>query len=183
MAYLFTADTHFGQERTLKLSKRPFDSVTEMDRALVNNWNRTVSKNDTVFVLGDFGQFHYTKFLNGNIYLIQGNYSRPVSNDELNTYFDKVYASDIVTIPIERNGIVFNVSMTHEPMNYVKANRTYIDRVNINLFGHIHKLGLVKPFGVNVGADCHNFTPIDLETVLFYHNSIFDYYDDNVFIN
>ena len=95
MAYLFTADTHFGQERTLRLSKRPFDSVTEMDRALVNNWNRTVSKNDTVFVLGDFGQFHYTKFLNGNIYLIQGNYSRPVSNDELNTYFDKVYASDI----------------------------------------------------------------------------------------
>ena len=67
MSYFFTADCHFGQERTLKLSKRPFDSVVEMDRALVNNWNKTVSKDDTVFVLGDFGEFHYTKFLNSSL--------------------------------------------------------------------------------------------------------------------
>ena len=171
----------FGQERTLKLSKRPFDSVVEMDRALVNNWNKTVSKDDTVFVLGDFGEFHYTKFLNGQIHLIKGNYSRHLSNDELRKYFDVVYTDDIVTKQIERNGIIFNVSMTHEPMNYINANKTYIDRTHINLFGHIHKLGLVKPFGVNTGSDCHCFYPIDLETILFYHNSIFDYYDDNVF--
>ena len=181
MAYFFTSDCHFNQERTLILSKRPFKNVIEMNKTLVNNWNNAVSKNDTVFVLGDFGDFNYTTFLNGDIRLIKGNYSRHLTNDELNRYFNLVYSDDIVTVPIERNGIIFNISMTHEPMNYINTNKQYIDRVNVNLFGHVHKLSMIKSFGINVGADCHNFTPIDLDTALYYHNCIFNYFDDNVF--
>ena len=40
---------------------------------------------------------------------------------------------------------------------------------------------MVKKRGLNVGVDCHNFTPIDLDTVLFYHNAIQRYYDKDVF--
>jgi calcineurin-like phosphoesterase family protein len=52
---------------------------------------------------------------------------------------------------------------------------------SFGLFGHIHKLCMIKSYGINVGADCHNFTPIDLDTVLFYHNAALHYYDENVF--
>lgn len=31
MRIWFTSDTHFGSERTLRLSKRPFNSVEEMN--------------------------------------------------------------------------------------------------------------------------------------------------------
>jgi hypothetical protein len=49
------------------------------------------------------------------------------------------------------------------------------------LFGHVHKLVMIKKCGINVGADLHYFTPIDMDTVLFYHNAALHYYDENVF--
>ena len=36
----FTSDTHFGAERTLELSKRPFIDTFNMDMTLVSNWNK-----------------------------------------------------------------------------------------------------------------------------------------------
>lgn len=41
----------------------------------------------------------------------------------------------------------------------------------------------MKSFGLNVGTDCHNFTPIDIDTVKFYFNAIKNYYDSNVFFD
>jgi hypothetical protein len=40
---------------------------------------------------------------------------------------------------------------------------------------------MIKPYGLNVGTDCHNFKPINEETILFYKNAIEKHYDDNVF--
>lgn len=42
----YTADLHLGHANIMKLSGRPFESVEEMNEALVNNWNAVVSKND-----------------------------------------------------------------------------------------------------------------------------------------
>lgn len=70
----FTADTHFGSERTLTLSRRPFKTVEEMDETLINNWNSVVGKDDIVWHLGDFGNYEVVKRLNGKINLIWGNY-------------------------------------------------------------------------------------------------------------
>ena len=80
----FTSDTHFGSERTLQLSKRPFKSVKEMDEALIDNWNNTVGKDDIVFHLGDFGNYDVIKQLNGEITLIFGNYERKDIREQFN---------------------------------------------------------------------------------------------------
>jgi hypothetical protein len=40
---------------------------------------------------------------------------------------------------------------------------------------------MIKRYGINVGVDCHHFTPIDMDTILFYHNAALHYYDENVF--
>jgi calcineurin-like phosphoesterase family protein len=50
----FTSDTHFGHNNILKFCKRPWNTVEEMDEALINNWNAVVGTNDIVFHLGDF---------------------------------------------------------------------------------------------------------------------------------
>jgi calcineurin-like phosphoesterase family protein len=76
----FTADTHFGHRRISTLASRPFASVEEMDRVLIENWNRRVAPNDVVFHLGDFafknakGFEKYREQLNGRIYFIWGNH-------------------------------------------------------------------------------------------------------------
>lgn len=51
------ADTHFGADSILRYENRPFAGVQEMDEALIQNWNRVVGEEDTVYVLGDFSSY------------------------------------------------------------------------------------------------------------------------------
>lgn len=172
----FTSDTHFGSQRTLELSQRPFKTVEEMDKILIENWNSVVGKNDIVYHLGDFGNYNTVKQLNGNIVLIYGNYELKdrIKREDLIEYG----FNDAEYNPTRRkiNNIFLNLS--HLPSESEK-------RININefnLFGHIHKLQMVKKFGLNVGTDCHNFYPINIETVMFYKNAIDNFYDSEVFM-
>ena len=49
MSYFFTSDQHFGSERTLELSKRPFKSTDEMDQVIIDRFNSKVKK-DSLFI-------------------------------------------------------------------------------------------------------------------------------------
>ena len=172
----FCSDTHFNQQRTLEMSKRPFKDVKEMNKVLVSNWNSIVKPNDLVYHLGDFGDYRIREFLNGDIILIKGNYERSGFKNEFiqyEHYFKEIYEYNHEII-IED----YKVRMVHEPFR-IKSEK--IDDTHINLFGHTHKLCMIKSYGINVGFDCHYFKPIDFETVLFYHNGLLNYYDDNVF--
>lgn len=76
----FTSDTHFGHANIIRLCNRPFEDVNEMNEKLIENWNKVVPENGTVFHLGDFafgGSGLWNKVLdqlNGQIYLIMGNH-------------------------------------------------------------------------------------------------------------
>ena len=179
MSIFFTSDLHFNAQRTIDISKRPFKTPDELNKTLIKNWNETVTKDDTVYILGDFGDLSYAKFLNGRKVFIKGNYERDYYSDEyLKQFFDVVYPMKVMYLPIDYNDKMYHIYLTHEPLNLpdepMKEN-------TIGLFGHVHKLCMVKEYGINVGADCHYFTPIDLDTVLFYHNAALNYYDANVF--
>ncbi len=50
----YIADTHFGDERIMKLAGRPYSSTSEMDSDLVKKWNERVKNSDSVYILGDF---------------------------------------------------------------------------------------------------------------------------------
>ena len=78
----FTADLHLGHKRINELAGRPFESVEEMNETIIKRWNQTVSKDDSVFVLGDIvmGNFKENikliELLNGNKYMVAGNHDR-----------------------------------------------------------------------------------------------------------
>jgi calcineurin-like phosphoesterase family protein len=179
MSIYFTADTHFSQERTLKLSKRPFKNIKEMDLTLLINWNKKVKPGDTVYHLGDFGLMNIRPLLNGKIILVKGNYeiNIPELLQGYENYFEEIY-ENTHKISYVHNNKTFNITMAHEPS---KVKNISISENDINLFGHIHKLCMIKPYGLCVSSDAHNFEPISLEDVLFYHNSILNFYNDDVF--
>jgi len=52
--YYFTSDLHFGDETTMKVENRPFKSVKQMNRILIKNLNKVLTKNDILYVIGDF---------------------------------------------------------------------------------------------------------------------------------
>ena len=81
----YIADTHFGHDNIRRLSNRPFDSVEEMDRTIIDNWNKKVKPNDNVYILGDFiykGKdcMYYLKQLNGRKHLVIGNHDTKTVN-------------------------------------------------------------------------------------------------------
>lgn len=169
---LFTADTHFGSQRTLELSRRPFNSVREMDWAMVKGWNEMVGDDDIVYHLGDFGDPSYLKYLKGKqIFFLSGNYD---NSDVINEILkDKRIRALEIGADITLSGCRFR--LVHEPVYGSGLDKFF-------LFGHIHNLQMVKKNGLNVGVDCHHFRPISTETVLFYQNAILKHYDKNVFM-
>jgi calcineurin-like phosphoesterase family protein len=80
----FTADHHFGHAGILSPkmnAPRPFASIEEHDRTLVDCWNAVVRKGDVVHHLGDFAYkcapahaLGVFRRLNGRKFLIRGNH-------------------------------------------------------------------------------------------------------------
>ena len=60
----FTADPHFGHARIMTFCNRPFESVDQMDRILISNWNEIVPHGSTVYVIGDMAMYDHAKYIN-----------------------------------------------------------------------------------------------------------------------
>lgn len=50
----FTSDTHFGHENVLKFTGRPWETIWQMNDAIVDNINGKVAVDDELYILGDF---------------------------------------------------------------------------------------------------------------------------------
>ena len=170
----FTSDTHFADEATLRVTGRPFKDTNEMDKALINNWNGIVKPEDTVYVLGDFGALNYTNYLNGKKILIKGNREYTTPDSELQKYFDFVYVNHVACI-YENDQ---NIFMTHKP---VELPNQKLEEGLIQLFGHIHRTALYRPYGLNVGTDVHYYIPIGLDEIIKRCEFIRTYYDQGIF--
>ena len=191
MNYFFTSDQHFGSERTLELSKRPFKSTDEMNQVIINRFNSKVTNDDIVIHLGDFGDFNKVKELNGKYhYLIMGNYEQKEMEEKFNNNFEEYskyiesfgfsYLQPFYGMTLDFSDILgydvgspFVVDLHHCPED--------CERYEFNLFGHIHGRQLVKRYGLDVGVDGHHFYPVSIKDVEFYKTAIEKYYDDNVF--
>lgn len=122
------ADTHFGDEAILRYEKRPYVDATKMDEAMIQNWNRIVDAEDTVYHLGDFSvperEGEYLSKLNGHKILVKGNHDMLSNQKYRELGFEEVYDKPVI---LEQFWI-----LSHEPL-YVNENMPYA-----NLFGHVH---------------------------------------------
>ena len=89
---LYISDCHFFHKRlNTEMDRRGFDSVEDMNQHMIEQWNAKVTKNDTVYVLGDFslaGGFETSgvlSSLNGKKHLIIGNHDGRYLKDK---YFE-----------------------------------------------------------------------------------------------
>lgn len=173
----YISDLHFGHKNAIAFDNRPFFTVEEMNQKLIENWNRAVSKNDHVYVLGDMFWDNSIindtmKQLNGNKYLIKGNHDR--INSEMKKQF--VWIKDYDEITDGENHVV----LCHYPIPCYK-NHFYGWH---HLYGHVHNsfennmidnfkyqmtsLYLKKCSMFNVGCmmPCMNYTPRTLDEIL-----------------
>ena len=156
------SDTHFSHANIIAFESRPFDTVAQMDDAMVTNWNRVVGKADAVYHLGDFafgGKAHIAALLarlNGRKHLVMGNHDmarKPAWWREAG--FEEAFAQPICVRQF--------VWLSHEPM-YMNRNMPYL-----NIHGHIHANRMVnahREVYLNASAELNGYAPFDLDRAI-----------------
>lgn len=159
MTIWFTADTHFGDHRTLNIGRRPFGSAVEMDAALAANWNAAVGSEDEVWHLGDVARRSadvpgLLARLNGVKHLVRGN------NDPPGTLAAEGWASVRDYKELEVDGV--RLVLCH----YAFRTWNGQGRGVVNLHGHSH--GRLKPLPrqFDVGVDARGWRPVGLAKLL-----------------
>lgn len=170
----YISDLHLGHTNVLRLSKRPFGSIEEMDKALIDNWNKVVSDEDDVYIIGDFcykSAVHPKTYLNklkGKKHLIIGNHDGFLLKQvDLKKYF--VSVDNMLSIMDGTDRVV----MCHYPM----CEWDGFFRGTVHLFGHIHNnkqdtflimKGIKNAY--NVGVDILDYYPRTLSEVKKYND-------------
>ena len=179
----FTADTHFTQQRTLELSRRPFIDTWHMDMEMISNWNKTVTMNDIVYHAGDFGDITSMKALLSSLNYkkliwVLGNYDRKIKGQieeiikELPNRNIEIH--DNTTTLVDNDVTYFIVHEPDEGAIIPKYPESFA------LYGHIHGRAFAKENGIDLGTDYHRYTPISFEQVKWFKNAK-QYWDHNVF--
>jgi len=188
----FTSDTHFGHKNIIGFCNRPFESIEEHDKALIDNWNSVVNPHDTVFHLGDFafGGFPFWKEirdqLNGNIILVIGNHDWKNLTAGAKALFDECVPQATIVV----NGQT--VYLNHFPfLCFAHSDpEIYGSDYAIQLFGHIHsgpnstsrdtsRSSILYPTQYDVGVDNNNYIPISWKEVKEKINSQVKNYENN----
>lgn len=159
------ADPHLGHGNICKFLRgdgsklRPWENADEMDKALINNWNKVVDHADRVYVLGDVvinrrclpTLYH----LNGRKVLVKGNHDIFKLAD-YTPYFDDIRAY-VVGHYEPKAGLKRKYILSHIPLH-----PDSVGRFGINIHGHLHD-GIVKdPRYVCVSMEQTDFAPIPL---------------------
>jgi calcineurin-like phosphoesterase family protein len=157
MTIYFTSDQHFGHAAARGFYRRPFLSVDEMDREMIDRWNAVVEPADEVWLLGDFAVRqsrervgYLLDALHGRKHLITGNNDGPSVTDCAGWRSVQAYAE----ITVDAVKLV----LCHYPF------RTWRDmgKGAINLHGHSHGRLKAMPNQFDVGVDLWDFRPVRL---------------------
>jgi calcineurin-like phosphoesterase family protein len=161
----FTSDLHFCHANIIKYCNRPFSSVEEMNEGLITNWNSVVKQQDTVYIVGDviFAKDisiaeSIFKRLNGSKVLIAGNHDKHMLKQErFRALFQSVH--QLLEIKIGTQ----DITLCHYAM--VVWNKSHHSAWQ--LFGHSHGSMADDPhkLSIDVGVDCHNYTPISFDQI------------------
>lgn len=153
----FTSDLHIGHANMAIM--RGYSLIDIMDEEIISSWNNTVSKNDTVFVLGDM--FYKNKnyenvldILNGNIVLVRGNHDPKQFKERKNLIVTNPYLelTDKNINYYGHNELPEKIVLCHYPIE----DWNWAFHGSWHLHGHVHgKLGYSKYKRLDVGWDMH----------------------------
>lgn len=166
--FYLIADTHSGHKRIIDYCSRPFQTTEEMNKKMIDNWNKVIKKDDIVIHLGDVSVDKsdnikkFLKDLNGVKWLIRGNhdYSNSV------TKWKRLGFEEVLTksknpheyVIIEFYGEEYALSHFYLPTDWGLK----------NIHGHVHNniSGLDSFRQICVSVENINYTPIKMSEVV-----------------
>jgi len=157
----FASDYHFDHANIIKYCNRPFNSVKEMNRVLLKNFNNVVGKKDIVYFLGNLAAGEHSrstdywrKKLNGRIIFIKGNHDRSRN----------IKFRYIVRLGFQGG---FRFMIMHDPERRNRFFRGY------TIHGHVHNNYVIDyPLinrdkrTINVSCEMTNYKPISIKQII-----------------
>lgn len=177
MTTWFTSDQHFGHARIIEYTKRPFNSVEDMDSAMIQHWNERVKPDDVVYHLGDFtlsgykGFEYYLSKLNGTVFFVPGGHDErwisgytKIGTDRKFTVLCSLFSTKVRNV---------DLVLCHYPMiSWEKSTHgSYLlhghSHGGIGCIGRSHEgSGAPSGYRMDVGVDCNNFYPVSITDIL-----------------
>lgn len=127
MNTFITADLHFDHKALIEKGCRP----QNVDKLIIDNWNKAVKPNDTVIVLGDVTWSSNTHMdeLTGHKILVKGNHDHKSVSWYMNHGFD--FACESLSMHLCNMNILF----THKPISSIGFGENIL-----NIHGHLHDM-------------------------------------------
>lgn len=154
------SDTHFCHNNIIKYCNRPFKDADEMNQVLIDNWNKTVNKDDVILHLGDItagaGKQKDLKTqeillkLNGRKLFIRGNHDNGISCVQM-----------LDAMSFFWHGI--KIHCTHVP------DYKFQPFGDFHLHGHIHQNTINLDNSFNCSVENINYTPVRLSEIIEKH--------------
>ena len=168
--------SHFNHNRQFIWGTRGFNSVEEMNEAIIERHNSVVTPEDDVYILGDLclgggglevmeKNKEMIERLNGHLHVILGNHDSPA---RITMYAMCENVEEIVyATMIHYRGYHFYLS--HYPTLTANLEKESLKQCTINMFGHSHQKDNFYndiPFMYHVGVDSHDCYPILLDDAI-----------------
>ena len=173
MMVYFTSDLHFCHDREFIYGPRGFKSVHEMNEAIVSNWNKLITWEDEVYVLGDImlndidQGIKLWNQLAGKKHIILGNHDVGNRPDLYTKCHDTTVEGYAMPIRIDHR----NFYLSHYPSitDHYHEGESFRNCV-INLCGHSHTkdrfADIDKGLIYHVELDAHDIRPVSLDQII-----------------
>ena len=167
----FTSDLHFCHDREFIYGPRGFNSIHEMNEAIIKNFNEVMDWDDDLYILGDcflnnnIEGMKFMKRLPGRKHVIWGNHDTDTRKDSL--FFA---GFDCLGFAYQTKFCGQSFYLSHYPTltSNLDENKSIKART-LNLFGHTHsknKFYEGRPYMYNVALDAHNCYPVEINTII-----------------
>ncbi len=136
MAKFYFSDPHYGHKSILSFDRRPWFDLASMEDDMIAIWNSRVTKNDEVYIIGDFCWLGVNVWrcilpkLNGKKFLIKGNHDP----EHLPEDIIKMFGQRPSAYKEVKDGN-YQVLMSHYPLISYRHDS---DPNVVMLYGHVH---------------------------------------------
>lgn len=157
----FISDLHLQHKNIIDYCNRPFNTVDEMNSALIERWNSIITDDDIVFFVGDFclgskdDFIHFTSLLKGQKHFFFGNHDRISKSNVLNAGWETAQHTLNLTYKGQK------IRIQHYPTADVPDD-------TILIYGHVHdKPASELPHkSFCVSAERLDYRPVTIDYIL-----------------
>ena len=168
-----TSDLHFCHNKNFLYEPRGFKNIYEMNEEIIKSWNKIITPEDDVYILGDIMLnddavgLSYLHQLNGKLHIAWGNHDTETRKPQIANSWNVVETDYVFVIKYHK----YTFYLSHYPTitsNY-DVDKPLKSRV-INLCGHTHDKNPFcdwnKGLIYHCELDAHNNKPVSLDDII-----------------